>query len=79
MGVDDVLPVSYTHLDVYKRQDDGDPVFCVTDLLPHLGTEQMKRPATEVIKGEDLNLLIGSRPFRDDEGSDCLLYTSRCV
>lgn len=51
-------------------EEPGDPVFCVTDLLPHLGTEQMKRPATEVIKGEDLNLLIGSRPFRDDEGSE---------
>ena len=47
-----------------------DPQFTIDDLLPHLGTEQMKRPATEVIKGEDLNLLIGSRPFRDDEGSD---------
>ena len=49
---------------------EGDPLFTIDDLLPHLGTEQMKRPATEVIKGEDLNLLIGSRPFRDDEGSD---------
>ena len=51
-------------------EDEGDPVFCVTDLLPHLGTEQMKRPATEVVKGEDLNILIGSRPFRDDKGSE---------
>ena len=59
-----------TTVQVRVGEDDGDPVFCVTDLLPHLGTEQMKRPATEVIKGEDLNLLIGSRPFRDDEGSD---------
>ncbi len=50
--------------------DPGDPVFCVTDLLPHLGTEQMKRTATEVVKGEALDILIGSRPFGNEEGSD---------
>ena len=53
-------------------EDEADPVFCVTDLLPHLGQEQMKRPASEIIRGEDLNLLIGSRPFKDDEGSDAV-------
>ncbi len=53
-------------------EDIGDPVFCVTDLLPHLSTEQMKRPAGEVVRGEDLNLLIGSRAFRKDEESDCV-------
>ena len=51
-------------------EDDSDPVFCVTDLLPHLAQEQMKRPAAEIIKGEELNILIGSRPFRTDEASD---------
>ncbi len=48
----------------------GDPVFCVTDLLPHLGQEQMKRPAAQVVKGEDLNILIGSLPLPAGEGSD---------
>ena len=51
-------------------EDEGDPVFCITDLLPHLATEQMKRPAPSVVKGEELNILIGSRPFRDDDISD---------
>jgi len=59
-----------TSVNVTIGEDDTDPVFCVTDLLPHLGGEQMKRPASEIIRGEDLNLLIGSRPLRDDEGSD---------
>ena len=59
-----------TAITVNIGEDDSDPVFCVTDLLPHLGGEQMKRPATEVVKGEDLNLLIGSRPFRGDKGSE---------
>ena len=51
-------------------EDEGDPVFVVTDLLPHLAEEQYKRPATKLIKGEELNILIGSRPFRDDKISE---------
>lgn len=51
-------------------EDENDPVFCVTDLLPHLATEQMKRSSAEILKGEELNILIGSRPFRDDDVSD---------
>lgn len=51
-------------------EEDSDPVFCVTDLLPHLASAQMKRPAAELVKGEELNILIGSRPFKDDEISD---------
>lgn len=47
-----------------------EPVFCVTDLLPHLAAEQMKRTGAELIKGEDLNILIGSRPFSTDEESE---------
>lgn len=57
-------------LDIVIGEDDSDPVFCVTDLLPHLATEQMKKPLSEAIKGEDLNLLIGSRPFKDDDASE---------
>ncbi|MBP1562675.1 MAG: aminopeptidase [Oscillospiraceae bacterium] len=51
-------------------EDENDPVFCVSDLLPHLASAQMKRPAPELIKGEELNLIIGSRPFKDDEVSE---------
>ncbi|NLC84565.1 MAG: aminopeptidase [Ruminococcaceae bacterium] len=46
-----------------------DPVLTITDLLPHLGQEQMSRKANEVIKGEDLNVLIGSLPYPDPEAS----------
>lgn len=59
-----------TSVNVCVGEDPDDPVFCVTDLLPHLATEQMKRTMVEGVKGEDLNILIGSRPFRDDEGSE---------
>ena len=49
---------------------EGDPLFTVDDLLPHLGSEQSKKPLGEAISGETLNILVGSRPFKDDEGAD---------
>ena len=48
----------------------GDPLFTVDDLLPHLAAEQSKKPLAEAIPGESLNVLVGSRPFKDDEGSE---------
>lgn len=45
----------------------GDPVFCVTDLLPHLSAEQNKRTLADGLKGEELNILIGSLPYGDTE------------
>ena len=41
--------------------------FTITDLLPHLGKEQMEKKMSEAIKGEDLNILIGSYPEPDTE------------
>ena len=43
--------------------DEKDPVFTITDLLPHLAQEQMEKKLKEGISGEDLNLLIGSIPY----------------
>ena len=40
-----------------------DPVFCISDLLPHLGSQQMTKKATEVIEGEMLDVLVGNRPI----------------
>ncbi len=51
-------------------EDDSDPKFVVNDLLPHLASEQNKRSLPDGIRGEELNVLIGSRPFKDDEGSE---------
>jgi aspartyl aminopeptidase len=53
-------------------EDEADPVFCVTDLLPHLATDQMKRNLAQGIKGEELNILVGSRPFKDNEESEAV-------
>lgn len=57
-------------VEVCIGEKEGEPVFVVTDLLPHLAQTQMKRSAPEIIKGEELNILIGSRPFRDDDASE---------
>ena len=45
-----------------------DPIFTITDLLPHLAQDQMKKKLAEGIEGEDLNLLIGSIPFDGECG-----------
>lgn len=57
---------------VGDKQDD--PVFVITDLLPHLGKDQMSKKATEVIPGEGLNILCGSRPVdgADEKDSDAV-------
>lgn len=47
-------------------EKDTDPVFCITDLLPHLGQEQMQKNAAKVIEGENLDLLIGSQPVKGE-------------
>ncbi len=65
-----IVKADGSKITVNVGEDENDPVFCVSDLLPHLASAQMKRPATEIIKGEELNLIIGSRPFKDDEVSE---------
>lgn len=54
-------------LSVRIGEDPADPVLTITDLLPHLGSEQMGRKATDLIRGEDLNVLVSSIPFDDPE------------
>jgi aspartyl aminopeptidase len=46
---------------------DGDPVFCVTDLLIHLAQDQMEKKGARVVEGEDLNILIGNAPLAGKE------------
>lgn len=57
-------------VDVRIGEEPGEPKFCITDILPHLGGEQMQRKANEIVKGEELNVVIGSRPFKDDDESE---------
>lgn len=59
-----------TTVEVSIGEEPDEPVFVVTDLLPHLAQDQYKRTPGELIRGEELNILVGSRPFKDDEGSE---------
>lgn len=68
-----------TAVTVTLGEDESDPVFVVTDLLPHLAEEQYKRPAAKLIKGEELNILIGSRPFREEETSEAVKLNLLCL
>ncbi len=59
-----------TKVTICIGEDENDPVFFISDLLPHLAQEQVKRTLNEGIKGEELNVIVGSRPFRDDDISE---------
>lgn len=59
-----------TVVDVNVGDDAGDPVFCVTDLLPHLGNQQMAKKGSEVVEGENLDVLIGNRPLVVEPADD---------
>ncbi len=48
-------------------ENEGDPQFCITDILPHLGKDQMGKKLGDAFTGEDLNVLVGSLPL-DAEG-----------
>lgn len=51
-------------------EQDNDPVFGISDLLVHLASEQLEKKASKVIEGENLDLLVGSIPFEDQEQKD---------
>ncbi len=51
-------------------EQEGDPVFTVNDLLVHLAQEQVSKPASKVIEGEQLNILVGSIPHKFKSGSE---------
>ncbi|MBS7009958.1 aminopeptidase [Anaerostipes sp.] len=56
-----------TTIEISIGEKDTDPVVGVTDLLIHLSGQQLEKKAKVVIEGEDLNVLIGSRPAKDEE------------
>ena len=56
-----------TIVNVVIGEDDNDPVLGISDLLVHLSQEQMQKTAAKVLDGEDLNIIIGSMPLKDEE------------
>ena len=57
-------------IEVNIGENESDPIFTITDLLPHLAMEQMEKKLKNGIDGEDLNLLIGSIPFDGEKISE---------
>ncbi len=56
-------------------ENDGDPIFYVNDLLPHLSKEQNTKPLATAIEGELLNVLVGGMPFADDDVKEKIKLT----
>ena len=56
-------------------EDAGDPVFMITDLLPHLGKDQLKKTLDEAIPAESLNILVGSRPSGEEKDENRVKLT----
>lgn len=54
-------------VDIVIGEEETDPIFCVTDLLIHLAGEQMDKKAAKVVEGEQLDILVGSRPLSREE------------
>lgn len=59
---------SVIELSIGEKEDD--PVLCISDLLIHLAGKQMDKKATEVIEGENLDVLVGSRPLIGKDGEE---------
>lgn len=55
-------------------EDENDPVIGVSDLLIHLSQDQLEKKGNKVVEGEDLNILVGSRPIKDKEIKDRVKY-----
>lgn len=57
-----------TEVTVCIGEEPGEPQFCITDILPHLGKDQAVKKLGEAFTGEDLNILAGSRPLNREKG-----------
>ena len=67
-----VIKSNGEEVDIILGEDEKDPCFCITDLLPHLAREQMNKTMIKGVTGENLNVLVGSMPFKSDKGSQLI-------
>ena len=70
--------------DICIGEKPAEPVFCISDILPHLGAEQMKKEAPKIIEGEDLDLIVGNETTaelkEDKEVKDAIkTYTLKLI
>ncbi len=69
-----ILKKSGERIDVSIGEDHDEPVFYITDLLPHLAKNQMSKTLSDGITGEGLNILVGSIPFNDKDIKDKIKF-----
>ena len=62
-----IVRIDGSVLNISIGENEDDPVFCISDLLPHLADEQLKKNGETLIEGEALNLIIGGYPLPDTE------------
>ena len=66
-----VVKTDGSKVDIAIGDDPNDPVFCISDILPHIAQEQMKKPASEFIEGEKLDAVLACYPnvtdYKDPE------------
>jgi len=67
-----VIKANGEKVEITIGEAEGEPKFVITDLLPHLGQAQSQKKLGEAIKGEDLNIVVGSLPLKDAEGGDAV-------
>lgn len=65
-----VVRADGTQVDIKLGEKPDEQCFCITDLLPHLAGEQMRKVMSKAITGENLNVVAGSIPLREDNESD---------
>lgn len=64
-----------TKVEIKVGEDAKDPIFYIDDLLPHLGADQMSKPSSKIIEGEQLNVVVGGLPARDSDVSNKIKLT----
>lgn len=65
-----VIKTSGQKIEIEIGESDRDPVFTITDLLPHLAKDQMEKKMSEGVTGEGLNILVGSYPAKKGAEKD---------
>jgi aspartyl aminopeptidase len=65
-----VVKADGTSVEINIGEDEKDPVFTITDLLPHLAKDQLDKKVTEAFHGENMNVLLGSEPVSDKENKE---------
>ena len=71
-----VIKTNGEKVEIHIGEDPSDPVFCLTDLLPHLAKDQAERKMRDVIKGEEMNIVLASLPYENEDLKDAVKLTA---